>query len=80
MAKMTTNSAYPVASFETPDGKVKFTLRSDGKVLRQFRIDGSLEGATISGDAGNERTTARLRFNNYAAKRGAKAETVVVRR
>lgn len=47
MAALKTKSAKPIASFEVPFGK--YTLRSDGKILRQLRIDGRLEGATIVG-------------------------------
>lgn len=46
MAKFTANGATKVASLDTDRGH-RYSLRSDGAILRQFRIDGRLEGATI---------------------------------
>lgn len=47
MAKFTANGTTKLESFEVPFGK--FTLRSDGAILRQHRVFGKLETATIYG-------------------------------
>jgi hypothetical protein len=41
VAKLTANHSHPVDSFF--NGNAKYTLRSDGMILQQLRIDGRLE-------------------------------------
>ena len=47
MAKLTARKNTILASFDTGHGH-RYSLRSDGKVLRQLRIFGKLETATIA--------------------------------
>jgi hypothetical protein len=75
-------TAEPMARFEA--GTMRYTLRSDGKVLRQFRYEGKLEAPAIS-------TTWRAvtwqkfskaeqlaAFRRYAIKRGVSASEVTI--
>lgn len=47
MAKFTARGNSKVASYETEDRQRRYTLRGDGAILRQYRIDGRLESPTI---------------------------------
>ena len=67
MAKMTAHGSTILESFEVPFGK--FSLRSDGKILRQHRIDGRLEGAAIAATIKADRDF-RTAFAKYRTKMG----------
>lgn len=49
MATFSAREGTKLASFETADRSVRYTLRSDGKVLIQFRSDGKLRAPVIAG-------------------------------
>lgn len=46
MAKMTTDTAKPLMRIDTVDGGARYTLRSDGVILWQWRHEGRLRPAT----------------------------------
>lgn len=48
MAKIGANGAHEVARVQRDD-EVQYLLRSDGKVLRRFKIQGTWEGWSIFG-------------------------------
>lgn len=73
MAAMTLRStgAKPLMRTEHPLTKTRYTLRSDGKILRQWRYsDGKLSNATVSHSFANHTDAARLmeNFRRFAAK------------
>lgn len=72
MAKMTLANAHPLAHAEvvtTAGTKVRYTVRSDGKLLRQFRFDGRLEGAAISATfKAREAVELVAAFRRYVAR------------
>ena len=72
MAKMITNKARPVALFESNIGR--YTLRSDGSILRQLRIDGKLEHATIVAHV-KEGKDEHKAFERYNVRMGGKGVT-----
>lgn len=46
MAKMTTDTAKPIMRTDAEDGGARYTLRSDGVILWQWRHEGRLRQAT----------------------------------
>jgi hypothetical protein len=72
MAKLNKrNGAHPDASASDARGNV-LTLRSDGAILRQFRIDSRLERAVTVATMkrGTDPVAYRMIFKRYAQERG----------
>lgn len=75
MAKMTTSSAKALARADMPDGG-RFTLRSDNKILRQWRDgDGHLHPATIFPVRFKEGVDILPAFERFVARRGGTTVT-----
>lgn len=72
MAKQTLrNGATILDKRETPGG-VRYSLRSDGKVLRQFRLDGRLGSANIyTGFKTNDFGRLKTLFESLCERLGA---------
>jgi hypothetical protein len=68
VAKLSAGGAKVIAQYSDEKGH-RLNLRSDGAILRQFRIDGRLERATIIGRIRKDRDFHEV-FARVAKQRG----------
>ena len=87
MATLTTTTAKPMARFDQASAGgirgTRYTLRSDGVILRQFRYEGKLEAPAVSARWKREtwrKCTEAMKlaaFKRYAAARGVREITIL---
>lgn len=72
MAKMNIKGGV-LATFDNHSIGTRYSVRGDGAILRQARIDGRLESATIIAKVKPEVADKVGAFNRYLANRGLMA-------